>query len=240
MHHRHVIALERQRQPAEEGERVGALLLPREELLERQGRLVLADRLWLAPEPSVAMLALLGQQVELVVAQDALRRALRHEVAHEAQHARGVRPTIHQVANEDKPPPVGMPAVAVVAEPVEEHVQRTRFAVDVADDVYRPSEERSDERVLRWQRLRPRKGGLLLFECRRLLDVAATAATSLRHDKAQQGAAEHAEREPHHCCLLARRGAVLAPPNKQRKGRGVSPATPCCVPTKLHVLCAVS
>lgn len=77
-----------------------------------------------------------------MVAEHTLRSAAFDKAAHELDHPGTIGPAIAEIACEDEAPTLGVLTVRVVAEPLEQGVQDTELAMDVADQVERSIEER--------------------------------------------------------------------------------------------------
>jgi hypothetical protein len=93
------------------------------------------ERLGLAEEPGVAVLLLAAQQVQLVVPQHALGAPGLDKPTHQGDDRGAVRAPVGQVAEEDQPPPLGMPPPLVVAEPGEQRPDGFDLPMNVGHDV---------------------------------------------------------------------------------------------------------
>ena len=85
--------------------------------------------------PAGAVFGVVKQQVDFVVAEDALRLAARLRLLVPVEHGGRVRAAIDEVAEEDEVAALRVVAVFVVAEVAQQALQRGKLAVDVADDV---------------------------------------------------------------------------------------------------------
>ncbi len=95
----------------------------------------------------VIELFLFQQEVEFVIAEDALRPARSHELLHQGDHGRAVGPPVHQIADKHQSPLLRVSTVFVVAEMPQQRHQRVDFAVYIADDINRTIEHRLNERI---------------------------------------------------------------------------------------------
>ena len=100
-------------------------------------------------EPGVIVLLPPQEDVQVMVAEHALRPAMPHQVHYPAQHAHAVRAPIRQVAQEYQPPPLGMTAVGRVTQVPQQRLQRVDLAVNVAHDVNRPLEQGPNQSLRR-------------------------------------------------------------------------------------------
>ena len=138
VHNAEILALQGQRQAREE---------IRKGLALRRGRLLAGEKLALGPvvvggeEPAIGRFGCTAQEVEFVIAQNALGTARRHQVDDIANHAGAVRAPIAQVTDEDHAALVRVPTVRPVAEPVEEGMQGLELAVHIADDIERAGQQ---------------------------------------------------------------------------------------------------
>jgi hypothetical protein len=144
VHDAKVVAHQRQRQSAEEGSPRTATLCRRR---FRVQELAVREFVVAVEKPAVAVLGLVQQHVELVIAEHALRLAALHPAHHEVEHRRAIRAAVAQVADEHRATALGMPAVGGIAEVPEEGSERLGFAVDVADQIHRPVEQTGDRAV---------------------------------------------------------------------------------------------
>jgi hypothetical protein len=107
----------------------------------------LVERSLVAEEPSVIGLLVLHQDVELVVAQDALGRPLGDEPGDQVDDLGAIGPAIDEVADEDQTSSFGVNAVGAIAEQVQQRLERIDLAMNVSDDINRPVEEWADKRI---------------------------------------------------------------------------------------------
>jgi hypothetical protein len=142
--HAQVVALQHQGQPAEQPQRRLPRLGGGEDL--RHGPAGGVQRLGLAEEPGVAVLPLALQEVQLVVAQDALGQPPADQPRHQPDDGRAVGAAVGQVAEEHQAAPFGVGAAAV-AELAEQGAEGVDLAVDVGHHVHRPVEQGLDEGV---------------------------------------------------------------------------------------------
>jgi hypothetical protein len=96
--------------------------------------------------PAVAFLARATKDIEFVVAQYALGEAVGYESADEIQDSRAIGTPVAEVAHEDEAASVGMDALGVVAEPLQEVMECINFAMDIADKVEGAFNELGDKR----------------------------------------------------------------------------------------------
>ena len=89
-------------------------------------------------EPAISRLALAAQQIELMIAEQALRMPQPHECTHELDDRRTVGSAISEVTHEDESPALQMPPDLVVTESPQQFAQRSDLAVHVTDDIDGP------------------------------------------------------------------------------------------------------
>ena len=95
--------------------------------------------------PAGAVFGVVQQQVDFVVAEDALHVAAGMCVLVPVEHGGRIRAAVHEVTEEDEVTVLRMRAVFVVAEVAQQRLQRIVLAVNVADDVKRARGEGLDE-----------------------------------------------------------------------------------------------
>ena len=103
------------------------------------------EKKFLAEEPVVVVFFVAEQEIQVVVAQDALRQAVLDEPLDEGDHGGAIWATVGEVAHEDEPPPLGMGAVFPVAKTSQEAVEGVNLAVGIADDIDRAVEQLANE-----------------------------------------------------------------------------------------------
>ena len=90
---------------------------------------------WIILEPPVLGLVVIEQQVQFMIAQDALRPPGFDQPGHEPHDPRTVGPAIGQVADKHEPTSVGMIAIPVVPAHLEQAQQPTALPMHITDDV---------------------------------------------------------------------------------------------------------
>jgi hypothetical protein len=83
------------------------------------------------------VLAVAPQQVQFVVAHEALRQTRCQQGLHEAQYRHTLRPTVNEIANEYQPSSCGMNAFGVVTEALQQNLQRSKFTMYIAHEIER-------------------------------------------------------------------------------------------------------
>ena len=102
----------------------------------------LGQRLGFTEEPVVAMLPFVPQDVQFVIAHDALGVSGLDAASHKFDNGGTIRPTVDQVAQEDQPPPTWMNAVFPIAKMVQQIVEGVDLTVDIAHNVEGTGEQR--------------------------------------------------------------------------------------------------
>jgi hypothetical protein len=98
-----------------------------------------------AVEPVVVIFLVAEQEIQVVIAKDALRQAVLDEPLNEGDHGGAVWPTVGEIAHEDEPPPFGVNAVFSIAEAGEQIVEGLDLAMGVSDDIDRAFKQGTDE-----------------------------------------------------------------------------------------------
>jgi hypothetical protein len=88
-----------------------------------------------AKEPTAVVLAMAEQDVQIVVAKDALRPACCDETLDKIDDCWTIWATVGQIADEDESAAIGMLPVVAVAKMSEQRAQRLDFAMNITNDV---------------------------------------------------------------------------------------------------------
>jgi hypothetical protein len=99
-------------------------------------------------EPAIPGLLRRAQDVQFVVSEDAQRVPSVHQIPHAFHDGGTVGTAVAEIADEDQPTSVGMMAVSVVPETIDECSEGVDFSVDVADDIDRSLREPSNQHLL--------------------------------------------------------------------------------------------
>jgi peptide deformylase len=92
-------------------------------------------------EPAIAVLRRCSQQIEFVVAEQALGESAGGQLAHELDHAGAVVSAVAEIADEDQATALRMFTVVAIAEHSQQIAQGGELAVDVTDDIQRAVEQ---------------------------------------------------------------------------------------------------
>jgi lysyl-tRNA synthetase class II len=87
------------------------------------------------------------KQVQIVVAEHTLGAARFHELLDQADSGRAVGPSIGQIANKDKSPPLRVRTIRTISKARQQILQRINLTVDVTHHIDWASEEILDERA---------------------------------------------------------------------------------------------
>jgi hypothetical protein len=98
-----------------------------------------------AKEPTIVVLAVAEQDVQIVIAQHTLGTTDFDKTLNEIDDGRAVGATVGQIADKDKSSAIGMLPAVAVAKVSEQRAERGDLAVEIANDVERAVEEGSDE-----------------------------------------------------------------------------------------------
>jgi hypothetical protein len=88
-------------------------------------------------EPAILVLGVVQQEVQVVVAEDALRSTILDKPFDQGDNPRAVWPTIRKVAQKDDLSALRVPAQLVVAQVSEECAEHLKLAMDIPDDIER-------------------------------------------------------------------------------------------------------
>ena len=100
-----------------------------------------------AEEPVVVVFLIAEQDVEVMVAKNALCRASFYQRLHASNDCRAVGAAVSQVAEKDEAAPIRMHPVGAVAELPEKVIESANFAVNIPDNVERAIEQRTHKRI---------------------------------------------------------------------------------------------
>ena len=128
--------------------------------------------------PAGAVLGVVAQQVDFVVAGDGAGVAAFDQALHQIDHARTVRSAVHEVADKHQGAGLGVAAAVVVAQVVQQVLQRRQLTVDVSHDVERAGGQGLDqahggkafnEKNARWQL----NGRSILLQCSKIVNPSS-------------------------------------------------------------------
>lgn len=137
-----VITLKGNRQRAEES--TNSLLNCRIRKHLRSISATLIEELF-APEPLVLWLPMVEQDIQVVVAKDALRLACINQRVDKIDDCRAVWPSVSQITQENQSSALGMPPVPAIVQMPQQRTQCVDLAVNITHDVERAVEKWADE-----------------------------------------------------------------------------------------------
>ena len=143
VHHPQARALQRQRQRTKEGQYPFADAVVGQ---DGGGWVVRSvERPRLAKEPVVVVFAMSQQDIEVVVAEHAVRPFCLDQTLHQLDYSRAIGSPVGQVSGKHQPPRLRMGTVLGVAQPLEQGPQRLDFAMDIPHDIERAVGQRLDK-----------------------------------------------------------------------------------------------
>ena len=86
-------------------------------------------------EPTVSLLGCTSEEIQLVIADQALRQVAFYPLLNKLDDPGTIRPSVAQIPNEDQTSTLWVPALRVIPKVLEQSLQRIKLSMNVPDNI---------------------------------------------------------------------------------------------------------